>query len=444
MNQHDYMAKIHAGHRVWASKKNRVQAPSRSATRTQTATSSSAPSATPNVNAPSAAAVVAAGVMSLASAHSARRSVKKSVVSLRARGGEEDTRVCIPLEEILGFEQEIATLVFQLSTSLSHSNPNPNLTPTPTKPTFSTGLQLLQCNPRSCETPMWKRSVERVLPWVRWFRSSPMWVCQYQVGWHRPNQTDQRGCFFAFCVGWWNLRLENAFRYMMIYGNDTVLQYTCNNYIPRSTGTDFCISKLRKLWVAKGNWFADADLNHFWRKWLLRKQFFLNSWVYERIIFANWCTKPGWIFINQKGEKTAAFSKKSGGFSTTAFAYKEFLDKGVLETEEKCAEWAVFTVMALVWYKKNRKLDCDFTTILGSRRCSISLQLTNWTLDSESRQVNGLNTSTRRSTEKSYTTCSKRVSGYPPQLFNSKEFRLVIPTKKTVIWRKKTKKHTYD
>ena len=138
------MAKIHAGHRVWASKKNRVQAPSRSATRTQTATSSSAPSATPNVNAPSAAAVVAAGVMSLASARSARRSVKKSVVSLRARGGEEDTRVCIPLEEILGFEQEIATLVFQLSTSLSHINPNPNLTPTPIKPTFSTGLQLLQ------------------------------------------------------------------------------------------------------------------------------------------------------------------------------------------------------------------------------------------------------------------------------------------------------------
>ena len=80
----------------------------------QTATSSSAPSATPNVNAPSAAAVVAAGVMSLASARSARRSVKKSVVSLRARGGEEDTRVCIPLEEILGFEQEIWMLAFQL------------------------------------------------------------------------------------------------------------------------------------------------------------------------------------------------------------------------------------------------------------------------------------------------------------------------------------------
>ena len=29
---------------------------------------------------------------------------------------------------------------------------------------------------------MWKRSVERVLPWVRWFRSSLMLVCQYQVG----------------------------------------------------------------------------------------------------------------------------------------------------------------------------------------------------------------------------------------------------------------------
>lgn len=71
-------------------------------------------------------------------------------------------------------------------------------------------------------------------------------------------------------------------------------------------------------------------------------------------------------FCGEKGEKTAAFSKKSGGFSTTAFAYKEFLDKGVLETEENWAEWAVFTVMAL--------LDCDFTTILGGR-CSISLQL---------------------------------------------------------------------
>ena len=287
------MAKIHAGHRVWASIKNRVQAPSRSATRTQIATSSSAPSATPNVNAPSAAAVVAAGVMSLASARSARRSVKKSVVSLRARGGEEDTRVCIPLEEILGFEQEIATLVFQLSTSLSHINPNPNTNQPQPQPNLPFQRVCNSCNPRSCETPMWKRSVERVLPWVRWFRSSPMWVCQYQVGWHRPNQTDQRGCFFAFFVGWWNLRLENVFRYM------GMIQYTCRSYIPRSTVTDFCISKLRKLLVAKGNMFADADLNHFWRKWLLCKQLFWNSWVYERIIFANWCTKTGWIFINQ-------------------------------------------------------------------------------------------------------------------------------------------------
>ena len=144
-----------------------MQAPSRSATRTQIATSSSAPSATPNVNAPSAAAVVAAGVMSLASARSARRSVKKSVVSLRARGGEEDTRVCIPLEEILGFEQEIATLVFQLSTSLSHINPNPNTNQPQPQPNLPFQRVCNSCNPRSCETPMWKRSVERVLPWVR-------------------------------------------------------------------------------------------------------------------------------------------------------------------------------------------------------------------------------------------------------------------------------------
>ena len=242
-----------------------------------------------------------------------------------------------------------------------------------------------------------------------------MWVCQYQVGWHRPNQTDQRGCFFAFFVGWWNLRLENAFRYMMIYGNDTVLQYTCNNYIPRSTVTDFCISKLRKLWVAKGNWFADADLNHFWRKWLLRKQFFfelMGLWTHH---FCKLMHQTRMNLHQPKRWKNSSLFKKSGGFSTTAFAYKEFLDRGVLETEEKCAEWAVFTVMALVWYKKNRKLDCDFTTILGSRRCSISLQLTNWTLDSESRQVNGLNTSTRRSTVKSNTTCSKRVLVSPPK-----------------------------
>jgi hypothetical protein len=41
--------------------------------------------------------------MSLGAARG-RRSAKKSVVSLRARGGEEDTRVCIPLEETLEFE----------------------------------------------------------------------------------------------------------------------------------------------------------------------------------------------------------------------------------------------------------------------------------------------------------------------------------------------------
>ena len=44
------------------------------------------------------AAVVAAGVMSMGSARS--RHSKKTLVSLRARGGEEDTRVCIPLEEL--------------------------------------------------------------------------------------------------------------------------------------------------------------------------------------------------------------------------------------------------------------------------------------------------------------------------------------------------------
>ena len=75
------------------------QAPSSSVSRVTSASSasSSAPSATPNVSAPGAA-VVAAGVMSLGAARG-RRSAKKSVVSLRARGGEEDTRVCIPLEE---------------------------------------------------------------------------------------------------------------------------------------------------------------------------------------------------------------------------------------------------------------------------------------------------------------------------------------------------------
>ena len=75
-----------------------LKAPSSAVSRTASA-SSSAPSATPNVSAPGAA-VVAAGVMSLASARSSRRTTKKNVVSLRARGGEEDTRVCIPLEEI--------------------------------------------------------------------------------------------------------------------------------------------------------------------------------------------------------------------------------------------------------------------------------------------------------------------------------------------------------
>ena len=90
----------------------------------QTATSSSAPSATPNVNAPSAAAVVAAGVMSLASARSARRSVKKSVVSLRARGGEEDTRVCIPLEEILWACASLDVVNFLVTDSNFHEFPN--------------------------------------------------------------------------------------------------------------------------------------------------------------------------------------------------------------------------------------------------------------------------------------------------------------------------------
>jgi len=37
--------------------------------------------------------------MSLGAGARGRHSTKKSVVSLRARGGEEDTRVCIPLEE---------------------------------------------------------------------------------------------------------------------------------------------------------------------------------------------------------------------------------------------------------------------------------------------------------------------------------------------------------
>ena len=51
---------------------------------------------------PSAAPVAVAGLglLSLAGASASRsKKSKKSVVSLRARGGEEDTRVCIPLEE---------------------------------------------------------------------------------------------------------------------------------------------------------------------------------------------------------------------------------------------------------------------------------------------------------------------------------------------------------
>ena len=50
---------------------------------------------------------------------------------------------------------------------------------------------------------MWRRSVERVLPWVRWFRSSLMWVCQYQVGIEIEKFLRQKvlgqvwfGCFF--------------------------------------------------------------------------------------------------------------------------------------------------------------------------------------------------------------------------------------------------------
>ena len=242
-----------------------------------------------------------------------------------------------------------------------------------------------------------------------------MWVCQYQVGWHRPNQTDQRGCFFCiFCgCGTWDWRMRSDIWWYM-----GMIQCYSIHAIITSHGRlllIFVSQSWENCGLLKGTGLQTQIWIIFEGNDFYVNSFFLNSWVYERIIFANWCTKPGWIFINQKGEKTAAFSKKSGGFSTTAFAYKEFLDKGVLETEEKCAEWAVFTVMALVWYKKNRKLDCDFTTILGSRRCSISLQLTNWTLDSESRQVNGLNTSTRRSTVKSNTTCSKRVLVSPPK-----------------------------
>ena len=81
-----------------------LQVPSSSMTRTSSASSTApARSAASSARAvPSAAPVAVAGLglLSLAGA-SARRSKKskKSVVSLRARGGEEDTRVCIPLEE---------------------------------------------------------------------------------------------------------------------------------------------------------------------------------------------------------------------------------------------------------------------------------------------------------------------------------------------------------
>ena len=80
-----------------------LQMPS-SMTRTSSASSTApARSAASSARAvPSAAPVAVAGLglLSLAGASASRsKKSKKSVVSLRARGGEEDTRVCIPLEE---------------------------------------------------------------------------------------------------------------------------------------------------------------------------------------------------------------------------------------------------------------------------------------------------------------------------------------------------------
>ena len=157
-----------------------------------------------------------------------------------------------------------------------------------------------------------------------------------------------------------------------------MIQYTCSSYGPRllifvSQSWENCgllkgTGLQMQIWISfEGN---DFYVNiFFWTHGFMNASFLqIDAPNQDESSSTKTCH-----FCGEKGEKTAAFSKKSGGFSTTAFAYKEFLDKGVLETEENWAEWAVSRWWR--WFGIKRTESWNVISPQSSKRCSISLQL---------------------------------------------------------------------
>ena len=264
-------------------------------------------------------------------------------------------------------------------------------------------------SPRSCETPMWRRSVERVLPWVRWFHSSLMLVCQYQVGW-TPNQPNQERMFAIFWgVDRW--RLEECWNVIWEWYS---IVYTCDIYIPHFYASKqqkesawsgyvgdcvhmICVSESsgRYYGLRRRNWeLRLTGFNHVWRKWLLCKESFwthrfMNASCFFQI---DVCIKPGWISIKpryatlvvKKVKKQQPFQKSQVVLAPPPLPTKNSWTKVSWKPNKKLSRISCLMEMSSVFgLKEEKKLDCDFTTVVGEDLGFYS----DWTLDSEWHQV---------------------------------------------------------